>query len=97
MKTKKRLLHIAILTFMVFSASFIIPSSLAYWSNIQMQDTAQASVIIGEWNQIFDWDEDKIYEEGDLVFYNGELYEAKRDNPTREPGSPGSRKDWTPQ
>ncbi len=96
MKIKKRLLIISIMIFMVFSAGSLMHSTFAFWSNVNLNDQVSDQVPIGEWNQIFQWDPDATYLEGDLVTNNGITYEAKRDNPTREPGvDSGWNRDWT--
>lgn len=94
MKKKQRILHLAIFTFMVFSLSFVMPKSYAIWSDVQLVESTTSSVLLGEWEQIFPWDANQTYSEGDLVIVDGIIYEAKRDNPTREPGERGYRRDW---
>ena len=98
MRIKHYILTLAIVSLMVLSSLFVVSDSYAYWRGdvIGSSDTATATVTTGEWNQAFEWDPDATYQAGDLVTNNGVTYEAKRDNPTREPGVGGGwRSDWT--
>ena len=97
MRHKKIILIIAILTLMVFSSLSLTKNTYAYWIGAVngASDIATGTVILGEWNQIFQWDPDATYEAGDIVTNNGITYEAKRNNPTREPGvDNGWNRDW---
>jgi hypothetical protein len=96
MKHKKNILQLAILIFMVFSLSFVMPKSFAVWSDVQLIKSTPTSVSLGEWEQVFPWDPNETYEEGDLVIVDGIVYEAKRNNPSREPGvDVGWQRDWS--
>lgn len=77
-KTKSKTLVLAILSFMVLSSLFTVSGSYAYWSsNVSNANaSAVATVTIGEWTQVFEWDSSTTYEPGDIVERNGTLYEA---------------------
>lgn len=94
---KKCLLVLTILLLMVSSLLGFMSQSYAYWqAGIGNADTmATGTITTGAWNQPFEWDPNVTYEAGDLVINNGVIYEAKRNNPTREPGGePGWQRDW---
>jgi len=98
MKKKHTILKLAIMTFMVLSASFVTSDTLAYWVEVQgNQDTATATVATGDWDQAFPYDANRSYEVGDLVINNGNIYEAKKSGTLREPGVGGGgwNRDWT--
>ena len=97
MDKKHKILTIAIAIFMVLSLSLTTSKTLAYWAEAKSASTTTtATVTTGEWSQAFQWDPNATYLEGDLVTNNGITYEAKRDNPTREPGvDSGWNRDWT--
>ena len=98
MGIKRRLLSFFVLSFMVFSSLLGISHSYAYWIGgvAGASETANITVSTGEWNQAFEWDPDATYSTGDRVTNNGIIYEAKRNNPDREPGvDNGWRRDWT--
>ncbi|MFP4078751.1 MAG: carbohydrate-binding protein [Candidatus Izemoplasmataceae bacterium] len=97
MRFKHKLFVLSLLTLMVFSSLFAMSGSYAFWRGdvIGSSDTAIASVMTGEWDQVFEWDPNATYLDGDVVENNGVLYEAKRDNPDREPGvAKGWNRDW---
>lgn len=97
MQKKRKFLELAIVLFMVFSVSLTTSSTLAYWTEVNgSSETAVATVTAGQWQQTFTWDANETYLAGDLVTNNGITYQAKRDNPTRQPGvDPGWNRDWT--
>lgn len=97
MHKKRKLLERAILLFMVLSVSLTTSHTLAYWTEVSgSQTTTSATVTAGQWQQAFPWDANETYLIGDRVTNNGITYEAKRDNPTREPGVDGGwNRDWT--
>lgn len=88
MRMKRILLILSIATLMVLSSLSLVTDTYAFWRGdvTGSSDTATASVSTGEWDQVFPWDPNTTYLAGDVVENNGVLYEAKRDNPTREPG-----------
>jgi len=97
MLRKKHLLATSIATLMVLSSLFVVNESYAYWRGdvLDATTTANATVATGEWDQVFEWDPNATYSAGDVIEYNGVLYEAKRENPTREPGvDNGWQRDW---
>jgi hypothetical protein len=96
MKLKKTFLVLAIVIFMVFSLSFATSDSLAYWATSinGNNNTEVATVTIGTWAQAFPWDINETYAIGDQVTNNGVTYQAKKDNPTKEPGVDGG---WNSQ
>ena len=91
MNIKKKLLTIAIGTFMVFSLSLTTSESLAYWTAGFAADNAVTSptVTSGTWDYIGPWGSGISYVTGDKVTHNGTTYQAKKDNPTKEPGVDG--------
>ncbi len=96
MNIKKISLFISLAIFMVFSLSFATTDSLAYWrSGIDTaNNTSSATVSTGTWTQAYPWDTNATYLTGDLVTNNGVTYQAKKDNPTKEPGVDGG---WNSQ
>ena len=98
MSIKRRMLSFFLLTFMVISSLLVIGESYAYWMGgaAGASDNATINITTGEWNQAFEWDPNATYSTGDRVINNGITYEARRDNPTREPGVGGGwRSEWT--
>lgn len=94
MRIKKILIY-SLMCLMVFSTFYHTSQTYAYWSDINLSDTISENVEIGEWTVIFQWDPNKTYVTGDLVINNGITYQAKKNNPTREPGVTGGWKsDW---
>ena len=96
MKIKKAVLTIAIGIFMVFSLSLVTSQTYAYWvsSITGNNDTVSPTATIGTWTQIFPWDANATYAVGDQVTNNGTTYQAKKANPTKEPGVDGG---WNSQ
>ncbi|MFW6298248.1 MAG: carbohydrate-binding protein [Bacillota bacterium] len=97
MRFKQQLSVFFVLTLMVSSSLFVMSGSHAFWRGevIGSNTTASAMMETGEWDQVFQWDPGASYSEGDTVENNGQLYEAKRDNPNREPGvDKGWNKYW---
>ena len=98
MNIKKKLLIIAIGIFMVFSLSLTPSESFAYWTGGFAADSAVTSptVTTGTWTAAYPWDSGMTYVIGDQVTHNGTTYQAKKDNPTKEPGvSGGWASQWT--
>ena len=91
-----RALRIAILSLVVFSALSGVSESYAYWASSIAgdADTVVASVSMGTWTFYEPWSSSGSYLIGDQVQHNGVIYEAKKDNPTKEPGVSGG---WTSQ
>ena len=95
MRIKKILIY-PIMCLMVLSTFYHTSQTYAYWSTINLSDTISETVEIGEWTVILQWDPNKTYVIGDRVINNGITYEAKKNNPTREPGvSSGWNSEWT--
>ena len=98
MNIKKISLYISLAIFMVFSLLFATSDSLAYW-RIGIDDTngiSTATVNTGTWTQVYPWDAVTAYITGDQVTHNGVTYQAKKDNPTKEPGvTSGWTSEWT--
>jgi hypothetical protein len=97
MRVKTTLLRLAILSLVVVTAIFATSNTYAYWTSGITGDTASdaSTVTIGTWNFIPQWDPNATYYLGDRVVNNGDIYEAKRDFPDREPGvSGGWNRDW---
>ena len=98
MKKKHTILKLAIMTFMVLSASFVTSDTLAYWAGglETVSDSKTSTVTTGEWDQAFPYDANTSYEVGDLVTNNGNTYQAKKSGFLREPGVGGGwNRDWT--
>ena len=96
MNIKKTFLKISIAIFMVFSLSLVTTESFAYWASSVTgnNNSTTATVTIGTWTQVYPWDSGTSYLTGDQVTHNGTTYQAKKDNPTKEPGVDGG---WTSQ
>ena len=96
MNIKKIFLKITIAIFMVFSLSLATTESFAYWTSglIGASENSEQSVTVGTWTQAFPWDSGTSYLTGDQVTNNGTTYQAKKDNPTKEPGVDGG---WSSQ
>lgn len=95
MKLKKHILALSIVVFMFISGLFLTTPTFAYWSIRQLSVNETVDVNIGEWIFSIEWDPDATYNTGDIVSRNGVLYQAKRNNPTREPGEQaGWQSDW---
>ena len=98
MKIKKTFLTISIAIFMVFSLSLTTTESFAYWvsSITTTNQSAAPTVTTGTWTAVYPWDSGATYVIGDQVTHNGTTYQAKKDNPTKEPGvSGGWSSQWT--
>jgi len=99
MNIKKTFLALAITIFMVFSLSLTISESFAYWSSGLGADSAvnsDVTVTVGTWTFVAPWDSGTSYAIGDQVTHNGTTYQAKKNNPTKEPGvSSGWKSEWT--
>lgn len=87
---KKRILRrMLVLMFMVFTVSTISDQTYAYWAtNITPPiDSETTNVItIGAWSLYDDWQPGVTYYKGDIVYHNGQYYEATRTT-TYEPGA----------
>ena len=97
MSLKRKALAFFVISFMVFSALFVTSDSYAYWMGglAGANEQADGTVSAGQWNQPFQWDPNRTYSIGDLVINNGTIYEAKVNNPNREPGVTGGwRSQW---
>ena len=97
MKIKRIVLFISLTIFMVFSLLFVVSDSKAYWASsvVDSATTSTGTITTGSWNQVFQWSPNETYLEGDIVFFQGNFYQAKRDNPQRTPGGqPGWQADW---
>jgi chitodextrinase len=98
MNIKKVFLAATVMIFMVFAISSVTEYSYAYWaSNLSAPPDANAAgnVTIGSYIIILPWDSGTTYSLGDRVTNNGTTYEAKKNNPTKEPGvATGWKSDW---
>ncbi len=98
MRKKRNLLILTITMFMALSSLSLVTDTYAFWRGdvTGSSDTATATINTGEWDQVFQWAPNTTYLAGDVVENNGVFYEAKRDNPTREPGvDNGWQQGWT--
>ena len=92
MNVKKVFLTAAMMLFMVFAVSGLADQTYAYWaSNVTAPADTNSigTAAIGTWSVIPQWDPAATYVIGDQVVNNGTIYEAKKNNPTREPGVDG--------
>lgn len=91
MSNLQKYLRIAILSLVVFSSLSVVSDSYAYWaSNITGDATVDnATLTMGTWAAILQWDPAATYVIGDQVINNNTIYEAKKNNPSREPGVDG--------
>lgn len=91
---KKIKFNILLLIFMMFTLFHATPKSFAYWAkDITIMNTPQSiigDVTIGYWDQLFEWQSDIIYVKGDVVTYNGDRFEAKRQNQNKPPRGPNN-------
>ena len=99
MKLTRKILFLAIVSFMFLASSFVTSESYAYWAGSVSGDTDIAtanSVSIDTWTYAGPWSSDGTFLTGDLVTHNGSTYSAKTDNPTKEPGVDGGwQSQWT--
>jgi hypothetical protein len=99
MNIKKMFLTAAMMLFMVFAISGLAENTYAYWASNVAPPTASdtsGTIGIGAWAVIPQWDPAGTYLIGDRVVNNGSIYEAKKDNPTKEPGvDSGWSSQWT--
>lgn len=99
MNLKHLALKIAVITIMVFAVSSVTEYSYAYWaSNVTAPSNINTVGDVGV--GIFDyyelWTIDGVYLTGDQISHNGVIYQAKKDNPTKEPGvDSGWTSQWT--
>ncbi len=92
---KKTILTIAVFVFMALWSLFFVSRTHAHWSDVELSAFTSPDLTIGEWSLLLEWDPDATYSEGDIVSYNGVLYQARRENPIREPGVDGGwQRDW---
>jgi hypothetical protein len=96
MRRLYKTLRIAILSLVVFSALSVASESYAYWASSITGNNAvdTATVTMGTWQTIPQWDPAGTYLTGDQVVNNGFIYQAKKDNPTKQPGVDNG---WTSQ
>lgn len=94
MKTLKRLLILSVVSLFLLASSFATSESYAYWVSTVNPATGDSSttVVLGSWIQA--WSATESYLTGDQVTHNGLTYQAKKDNPTKEPGVDNA---WTSQ
>ena len=98
MKIKRKILFLAIVSFMFLASSFVTSDSYAYWASSvsNASSTEVATDSIGVWTFTVPWTSGDTYLTGDLVTNNGSTYRAKTDNPTKEPGvDKGWNSQWT--
>lgn len=98
MSFQRNLLRLAILSLVVVTALFATSNTYAYWATNIAGNTASdnSAITIGTWDFIPQWDANTTYFLGNRVVNNGDIYEAKRDFPGREPGVAGGwNRDWT--
>ncbi len=87
MNIKKLALILSLSFLMVSSLSLVNDKTYAYWAtNIDVPSIANSvgTINVGAWYPA--WDPNATYLLGDRVEHNGNVYEAKKDNPTKEPG-----------
>ena len=99
MNLKRLALKIAVITIMVFAVSSVTEYSYAYWaSNVTAPSnmTTEGDVGVGTFAYYEPWTSDGVYAVGDQVSHNGVIYQAKKANPTKEPGvDAGWNSQWT--
>lgn len=99
MSKLQKVLRTAVLSLVVFSSLAVVSDTYAYWAAgvSTATDTQTALVSVGTWQTTVDqWDPAGTYLIGDRVINNGSIYEAKKDNPVKEPGVDGGWKgEWT--
>lgn len=99
MRLIKLLKLYVVITIMVFTIALSTEQSFAFWASgvtgPAIGNTV-GTIQTGAWQTIPQWDSNTSYLVGDQVINNGSIYQAKKNNPTREPGvSGGWKSDWT--
>lgn len=97
MNLKKTIKMTSMILFMVFAISSVTEYSFAYWAtNVTAPtDTSTEGIAsVGTWVVYDQWDAGTTYFIGDRVVNNGIVYEAKKNNPTKQPGVDGG---WNSQ
>ncbi len=97
MDIKRLALRITVIIIMVFAVSSVTEYSYAYWaSNVTVPSNinTEGDVSVGIFDYYEPWASDGVYVTGDQVTHNGVIYQAKKDNPTKEPGVDGG---WSSQ
>jgi len=95
-KTLKRLLILSVVSLLFLASSFATSESYAYWASSvdNANNNTAVTGTIGTWIQ--SWSSSETYVVGDQVTNNGTTYQAKKDNPTKEPGvDNGWSSQWT--
>ena len=89
MNFKKIAFILSISMFMVSTLSIVSDQTYAYWAtnvDVPSVETTVGTISVGDWGIYPLWDSTATYSIGDRVENNGYIYEAKKNNPTREPG-----------
>jgi len=89
MNMKRLVLTLLVALFMVFTVSSISEKTYAYWATNITQPAVgetQGVITIGTWSLYEDWQSGVTYYKGDIVYHNGQYYEALRTT-TYQPGS----------
>lgn len=98
MNLKKTIKMTSMILFMVFAISSVTEYSFAYWaSNVTppTNTSTEGVASIGAWQTVPQWTAGTTYVIGDRVVNNGIIYEAKKNNPTRQPGvDSGWNSEW---
>ncbi len=99
MNIKRSAFRIAVIIIMGFSISSVIEYSYAYWASNVLPPTntpTEGNVSVGTYTYYEPWTSDGVYVIGDQVTHNGVIYQAKKNNPTKEPGVDGGwNSQWT--
>ncbi len=79
MKKYHKVILLSLILLMFFMLSFSTQYTYAYWSNIGSQDSDSSVVTLGEWslapNGISYYNGQTPYATGDLVWFNGQIWE----------------------
>jgi len=98
MNVKQVVIKLTMILFMVFAVSSVTEYSYAYWAtNVTPPSSVNTTGTVGVGTYTFSaqWDPGTTYSIGDRVTNNGVTYEAKKNNPTKEPGvDTGWKSDW---
>ena len=98
MELKRMIKTAAVMIIMVFAVSNITEYSYAYWATnvtVPADDSTVGDVGVGTWTMLTQWDANATYSIGDRVSNNGIIYEAKKNNPTKQPGvDTGWNSEW---
>lgn len=85
---------IVLFSLIVIFSTISIHSTYAYFS-IGNVNSVSSKVTVSKWIDYPMWNKDNVYQKGIIIYWNDELYVAKRNVPAKkEPGKLGSQNFW---